>query len=273
VSIVSQKHNLARTGPMDVIFVGTDDCTVYVFDITTMGNAAFDSGLRSVLERELPIKLMFDCRDESDTLDKMHNTMLANVMDVQLLNVLQWQTDPHNKNRHRVQDRKWVQRLIGWKSSMKKIPRLSLKCSPSFHLTGNVKDADGGRNVWAQRPLDSRLLTYWAAGTLNMFTMYEQYTPGLDLELASRASARYVDYFRSYDFLPPDTRYIFHSYLPHNILTEDSSSSLDVICTGCRKYFARGEFNAGSIRSKIQKCRVCLWLTRHEFGSGKDGNF
>ena len=138
----------------------------------------------------------------------------------------------------------------------RKIPRNSLKCSPNFFSTGNTRD--GGRNVWEKRPLEERLVIYWAAGTLNMFTLYETLKTGVDMEMVSEASGRYVDYFRSYDALPVETEYIFHSWLPHNILTE--GTSLDLQCTGCRKLFAREEFNEDSIRSEIQKCRVCRWI-------------
>ena len=254
VSVVCQKHNLARTGPMDVIFIGTNDCTVYVFDITTMGRPAFDSGLRDVLESSTPVKLMFDCRDEADTLHKMHGTWLAHVVDVQLINVLSWRISPRNKMRNR--DINSVHLLKGWKTCMRKIPRNSLKCSPNFYSTGNTRD--GGRNVWEKRPLEERLVIYWAAGTLNMFTLFETLKTGVDMEMVSEASGRYVDYFRSYDALPVETEYIFHSCLPHNILTE--ATSLDLQCTGCRKLFAREEFNEDSIRSEIQKCRVCRWI-------------
>jgi len=198
---------------------------------------------------------MFDCRDEADTLHKMHGTWLAHVVDVQLINVLSWRISPRNKMRNR--DINSVHLLKGWKTCMRKIPRNSLKCSPNFYSTGNTRD--GGRNVWEKRPLEERLVIYWAAGTLNMFTLYETLKTGVDMELVSEASGRYVDYFRSlYDALPVETEYIFHSYLPHNILTE--ATSLDLQCTGCRKLFAREEFNEDSIRSEIQKCRVCRWI-------------
>ena len=253
VSIVCQRHNLARSAPMDVMFIGTENCTVYVFDITTLAEAAFDNGLRDVLESERPVKLMFDCRDDSDTLDKMHNTWLAHVIDLQLLNVFQWRINPKNKYRHR--DINSVHRLQGWKACMKWVPRYSLKCIPNFYPIGNIKDV--GRNVWEQRPLDDRLVTYWGAGALNMFTLYDHLKPGIDLEMVSQASERYANYFRSYVVLPTDTMYIFHSYLPHNILTEADSSSVYMECSGCEKRFARKEF-----RRNIQKCRVCTLIEK-----------
>ena len=149
---------------------------------------------------------------------------------------------------------------------MKWIPRQTLKCRPSFYAMGNTKD--DGRNVWEQRPLENRLLIYWAAGTLNMFSLYETCKPGIDLEMVSQASERYAHYFRSYEVLPTKTEYIFHSFLPHNILTE--IVSFDLECTGCEKLFARVEFNESSIRGKIQKCRVCRKIYMNQFYKGED---
>ena len=61
---------------------------MYVFDVKLLGDAVFEAGLKDILEGSKCVKLMFDCRDSSDTLHKMHNVWLARVLDIQLLEVM-----------------------------------------------------------------------------------------------------------------------------------------------------------------------------------------
>lgn len=233
VSVICQKHNLTRRGPLDFIFMATEDLTVYVFDIQTLRDEgidreAFDYGLREVLESKELEKLMFDCREDSDTLDKEHSTWLVNVIDVQLLDVLQ-------RGIWRDMD---VHELSGLRDCLVKVPGLVFS---------------QGNFIWLERSNYVRQMI-WGKITACLFAAYETLSKGIDMDLAYEASQRYVNHFRSYETLP-DVKYIAHSYLPHNILTEPTSYDLE--CTGCLKMFQRNEFEEIHIRIDAQKCRVC----------------
>lgn len=82
---------MSRTGPITVLQCATRD-KIYLIDIQALGVQAFGArgsgGVRDLLEsREAPLKLMFDCRMDSDALFHQYDVRLENVMDVQILDL------------------------------------------------------------------------------------------------------------------------------------------------------------------------------------------
>jgi exonuclease 3'-5' domain-containing protein 1 len=57
---------------------------VFVFDICTLGDAAFDNGLRDILETEKIGKVIHNCRLVSDCLHHKHQVTIGNVFDTQV---------------------------------------------------------------------------------------------------------------------------------------------------------------------------------------------
>ena len=51
-------------------------------------NVVFDQGLCSLLVNKSIASLMFDCREDADTLEHLHNVRLDGVLDIQLLEVM-----------------------------------------------------------------------------------------------------------------------------------------------------------------------------------------
>lgn len=56
----------------------------FVFDMCTLGNAAFDNGLRDILETEEIEKVTHNCRLVSDCLHHKHRVTICNVFDTQV---------------------------------------------------------------------------------------------------------------------------------------------------------------------------------------------
>jgi len=82
---------MSRTGPVTLLQCATREA-VYLIDVQALGARAFDErgagGILDVLEsREAPLKLMFDCRMDSDALFHQFGVCLENVADVQLLDL------------------------------------------------------------------------------------------------------------------------------------------------------------------------------------------
>ena len=81
---------LSRTGQLTLLQVGTAEGRVFVFDVLTLGDAAFSAAppdaasLRQVLEDRARTKLVWDVRRDSDALHHQHSVTLAGVLDVQL---------------------------------------------------------------------------------------------------------------------------------------------------------------------------------------------
>ena len=220
--------------------------TVYLLDITTLGQAAFSGGLRELLEGERCEKLMFDCRNDSDILQHKHQVKLANVLDLQLLEVVHRQGTFQNNVNYLWGYKKCLE---GYLNDQKLVAIKDQGTKQMLVSKANKQD------VWAQRPLNDLLKEYCAVDTSAMFALLKVLSSDEDLASVKAASARYVDYMRSYKTLP-NPRFIFHAKLPRNILSVGGGYR-SVECTGCRKWFAKGEFIKQHIHQKSQVCKVC----------------
>jgi len=81
---------MSRTGPVTVLQCATKE-VIYLIDVQDLGSDAFGArgsgGVRDVLESPDILKLMFDCRMDSDALFHQFDVRLEHVLDVQLLDV------------------------------------------------------------------------------------------------------------------------------------------------------------------------------------------
>ena len=73
---------------------------VLLVDVSVMGARAFEEGrLRELLESTRVLKLVFDCRGDSDALYHQHSVKLRNVYDVQGETGLRSPCDPVRASR------------------------------------------------------------------------------------------------------------------------------------------------------------------------------
>ena len=91
IAVDCEGVRMSRTGPVTVLQCATRD-RLYLIDVQSLGEMCFGDrgagGVRDVLEsKDVPIKLMFDCRMDSDALFHQFDVRLENVMDAQVLDV------------------------------------------------------------------------------------------------------------------------------------------------------------------------------------------
>lgn len=80
---------LGRTSDIYTIQVADGSSRAWVFDILSMGSAAFDIGrLRELLESQFVIKVFFDARKDADALFHRFNVTLQGVYDLQVLHAI-----------------------------------------------------------------------------------------------------------------------------------------------------------------------------------------
>lgn len=84
--------NLSRHGTIAIMqLLIPPNPTVYLIDIYTLGNQAFESAkgqgrsLRALLEADTPFKVFFDIRNDSDALYGLFGIKVAGIIDLQLL--------------------------------------------------------------------------------------------------------------------------------------------------------------------------------------------
>jgi len=170
---------MSRTGRVTLIQVATEH-KVYLFDVLKLGSAAFEaygdgpSGnggsqttLKHVLEGSSVLKLMYDCRRDSDSLFHQFNVKLQAVLDIQLLDVAL----------HRQQGQ-IVERLSGfarcarlWLGSKTYGPVMSLKEKIKSKYAERI-DGDENSDIWAKRPMCADVLRYAAVDVALLFPMH-----------------------------------------------------------------------------------------------------
>ena len=77
---------LGKGGKLTLIQLMAKDDKIFIFDVLALGESLFqNTGLREILESKEIWKVMFDCRDDSDSLWEEYKVKLSNVLDMQLL--------------------------------------------------------------------------------------------------------------------------------------------------------------------------------------------
>ena len=261
IAVDGEGYDLGRDGTLDILSVATKDRNVYLFDIATMGKQVFDAGLKKLLENKSVKKLMFDCRNDADALKHLFGVMLDGVLDVQLMEVKHRQREtPSSTPPPRTSPQYWnywtrnTPRLFGLKKCISTYLD-SKDLVLSKERVVSKMDEDRKNNIWAVRPLEDTLKEYCAIDTCTLFSLHDILKEGqVAMRLIECASARYVDYRRSYNTLPRDT-YISHHYLPRNILEIEQGNFRD--CVGCKKPFPISEFSKNQLNKHTQVCIVC----------------
>jgi exonuclease 3'-5' domain-containing protein 1 len=75
-----------RYSKASLMSFATPSCA-FLFDIYSLGEAAFDNGLRDILESEKIEKVIHNCRLVSDCLHHKHRTTICSVFDTQVSRV------------------------------------------------------------------------------------------------------------------------------------------------------------------------------------------
>jgi len=173
--IVADMEGIAhgRDGSLSLIQITAVDCpTVFLFDITTLRRAAFEEGdLRSLFEDKDICKVVFDIRNDADSLFHNYGVKMRNVYDIQVLYSLRFskRTDKFlkglGKDNEKLLDTDATERL--------RLYRLKVTATDLF---------TGDSRVWARRPLP-KVLCDCAASDVTQLLKMKTLWGGLRYEL------------------------------------------------------------------------------------------
>jgi len=150
--------NLSRSGQISLVQIAAPG-TVYLFDITQLKRSAFkpggSEGLTALLENDAILKVIFDCRTDSDAFFHQYDVTLKNTLDLQVFHAFREFKVNCNKSTY----------LIGLQQCLTVVaPHIS---SMDVRLISTIKT--NGRKlfqssykIWDSRPLPQELLTYAA---------------------------------------------------------------------------------------------------------------
>jgi exonuclease 3'-5' domain-containing protein 1 len=157
IAVDCEGVELSRFGSVTLVNIAVRG-QVYLIDILKIGSAAYDRGLRSILEDKSIKKLMFDCREDADALKHLYNVRLDGVLDVQLLEVM-------NRIIHR-----------GYTKIRSLIHCLKLFVFDEIMLEVKLKGTTymyEDNKVWEKRPLSEDMLKYASIDVLALFKLYD----------------------------------------------------------------------------------------------------
>ena len=182
IAVDCEGVTLSRFGSVTLINIAVRG-QVYLIDVLKIGNTAYDGGLRSILEDKSIQKLMFDCREDADALEHLHNVRLDGVLDVQLLEV---------KNRIR---------QTGYTKIRSLKHCLELFVSDKTMLEVKLKGRSSmyqDNELWKKRPLSEDILKYASIDVIALFKLYDALCYRVvDKTRWIAASERYCDKQRS----------------------------------------------------------------------------
>eukprot|EP01068_Selenidium_serpulae_P005991 Selendium_serpulae@DN4257_c0_g1_i1.p1 len=149
--------SLCRTGQLGLIQLCTTGGDVWLFDIATLGQDAFEAGgLKRVLESESICKVIFDGRADADALYHRHWVSLRRAYDLQIHHALRYSSegDRYVKGLQKCLDNSGVVPY----TDKARVQRVKGDGKRMF-----ARDLGGRPEVWLERPLPQALIDYAAS--------------------------------------------------------------------------------------------------------------
>lgn len=160
--------NLGRDGKICIIQIATDLNEIFLFDIVTLSQEAFDAGLKEIFESSTIQKIIFDCRQDCDALLHQYNTRMRRVCDCQVALMS-------------TRDRVRADRLTGLKRALASstvIPASDIQEVEHIKEEGInlfAEEKGGSYAVWEERPLHPMLKKYCCVDIQYLLPLYDSY--------------------------------------------------------------------------------------------------
>jgi len=232
-----------RDGTICLIQASSSACHTVIFDISTMGAAAFSHGRLAVLLEDRKVtKVVFDGRTDNDALFHQYGYIMKNVYDIQVLQILKFAyrggqglADPaHLKGLEKCLE---LSRVLS-PADMRNLQSIRAR-GKQLYLPEN-----GGRfERWLERPLRPELIEYAAADVPLLLAMKQAWADEeLDVDVVEISESRIHD--RVDEVHPQDSSQM-----------KKRDFCLPPVCT--RK---RAMMSSEAARARSRSPRVCAML-------------
>lgn len=179
--------------------ISTEAGDVYAIDILELGAAAFDLGLRQLLESHAIAKVVHDFRQDADALWHQFKVRPACLIDCQLVDVLLRRFGGHKTAYVQGSARLFQTHNIGMES-IAGCGQLTQELKLQIHARFSVD-----RHLWIRRPLPDDMVEYAKADVVPLLGLYNKLLQDLGMwtgsvddawHLAACGSAAYIADFR-----------------------------------------------------------------------------
>lgn len=185
IAIDCEGINLGKEGQLTLIQIATKK-VVYIVDVLTLGNEVFEESLKDILESERILKILFDCRKDSDALYHLYNVKLKNVFDCQVADI--------------IIRRNFTGVMPTYVRGMSKVMIAYFNFSEDdleYKSAGKLLMEDP--DIWGKRPLLPALVDYAAFDVAFLHALKDLMTELLNFEL-NMAMEKYLSVVRDENF-------------------------------------------------------------------------
>jgi len=173
ISVDCEGTNLSRHGKVCLLQIATERET-FLFDVLSLGSTTFEHGIENILQDHKIMKVMHDCRADSDALFHQFSVRLANVYDLQTVHAL-----------HQKVSESWTPKNRASLTDLVKAyaPQEANALAYKVKLRPQFKD---NPTMWEQRPLSQLLINYACADVRMMFPVYHTLIAKVDMNRYSQ---------------------------------------------------------------------------------------
>jgi len=177
--------DVGRCGKISLVQVSTHAGCVFLFDITSIGSAAFEAGgLQELFQSAEVRKVIFDGRADNDALYHLFGTMMERAYDVQILHALKYSSS----------DDRFVKGFQKCLHASGILNPAEIRRAKALKEQGKklyAPEMGGSYYVWEQRPLPQILIDYAVADVQHLLRMKRQWaTPRYDTTVETLTSER-----------------------------------------------------------------------------------
>ncbi|KYQ99862.1 hypothetical protein DLAC_11563 [Tieghemostelium lacteum] len=182
---------MGKKGNLSLVQISTENGRVYLFDIVSLGYNVFRFGLKEVLESREILKVVHDCRRDSEILYHRYKVSLAHIYDVQIGHALL-----EKKERGNIPIRRFgFHELTHIYARKYSEPCVNIK----FQAKDLFKDGNV-RQIWEQRPLPKLLVDYSSLDSAVLlpiyYTMKTKLTSEYDKRFLRKKFKEQLSYFK-----------------------------------------------------------------------------
>ncbi|GAM26723.1 hypothetical protein SAMD00019534_098980 [Acytostelium subglobosum LB1] len=178
-SIIRKEHvisfdlegvEMGKQGEVALVQVALMNGTVFLFDVLTLGQRVFAAGLKDILESNTFLKVVHDCRRDSEILYHRHQVSLNHVFDLQVAHALLQKKREGNVPIRRYGLQELTHMYIPKHASQRAVD-----------IKYQVRDIfkEGNTEVWRQRPLSKLMIDYSALDVIVLHPIYNSIAPHL----------------------------------------------------------------------------------------------
>ncbi|EGG20484.1 3'-5' exonuclease domain-containing protein [Cavenderia fasciculata] len=160
---------MGKNGEVSLVQIGLKNGRVFIFDIMVLGHNAFKHGLKDLLESKIILKIVHDCRRDSEILYHRYQVTLDHVYDIQIAHALL-----QKKKEGNVPIRRFG------------LAELTDLYAPKPYAQQAINVKHKGRDlfknnldIWRQRPLPPTIIDYCALDVIVLLPIYNILTPQL----------------------------------------------------------------------------------------------